>query len=800
MDRRTFVSSCVATAGVFALPGIGAPRAARKVVSLDVGWRFQRGDFDGAQAPGYNDSSWRLLDVPHDWSIEGPFSPDNPSRGSGGFATTGIGWYRRAFALDAAAKDRRIAVEFDGVYENCTVWLNGHEIGVQRYGYSSFQFDLTPHVRFGGDNVLAVRVDNSRQPNCRWYSGSGIYRHVRLINADPLHVAHWGTWVTTPEVTEDVASVRVRTTVRNDYGSTTGCRIKTTVLGPDGNSAGEELARFELSASANHEFDQSVKVASPKLWSPESPQLYRVRTQLMKGDTLVDEYETPFGIRTAEFNKDRGFLLNGEPVTMKGVCLHHDGGSVGAAVPVRVWERRLEILRSIGCNAIRTAHNPHAPEFLDLCDRLGFLVIDEVYDKWDNSKAPWNPIEFADRWQDDMRSFYERDRNHPSIILWSVGNETGEPGDENMIERLIQLIAYARRLDPTRPHTSALIAVRENVSNEEKLRRLLKTADHVDVLCLNYQEQWFEKLRAARPNLVMVSTEAFAYYRGGQEELMVLDARNPWYDIANHDYAVGQFLWPGIDYLGESMGWPSKGWPTGIIDTCGFLKPMAGFHRTVWSDEPSVRMAVQHDSIDRDNGREQWGWPKLAAHWNWEQLYREPLRLHIFTNCETVELQVNGKSLGVRPTAGSSNNTLVWHTAYVKGTVEAIGRNGDQIVARDQLVTAGKPDRIELVVDRDRITADGEDVSHVEVRLLDEKGVLVQTDERRVTLKVEGAGRLIGVDNGDLRDPDSYQAASRTTRSGRCLAIVQSLRNTGAIRVTARAEGISSDSTEITVA
>ncbi len=637
----------------------------RRIVPFDRGWRFQRGDLDGAQAPGYSDASWRVLDVPHDWGIEGPFSPDNPSGGAGGFSPAGIGWYRRSFRADQAGGDRLWTIEFDGVYENSTAWINGRELGTHRYGYSSFRYDLTPHVR-SGENVVAVRVDNSRQPNCRWYSGSGIFRHVRLVQTDPLHVAGWGTYVTTPDVSSDDATVRVRTTVTNDGSSDVRCRLRTVVTDPDGKEAGEGESTANIPAGSDYEFDQMIRVPNPSLWSVETPVLYKARAEVFHDDRMVDDYETTFGIRTAVFDPRRGFVLNNKPVKFKGVCLHHDAGCLGSAVPVRAWERRFEALKAIGCNAIRTSHNPPAPEFLDLCDRMGFLVIDEAFDKYDFGDPHWQPIDWAEHWQQDLGAMLERDRNHPSVVLWSVGNESGQPGDERLNQRIAELVAFVHKEEPTRPATAALINVTERgVPVEQKISRVMSTAATMDILSTNYQEQFFDRYHELDPKKLLLSTEAFPYYRGGTDEVMRLHEQNPWYAVAEHDYTIGQFLWPGIDYLGESMGWPSKGWPTGLFDTCGFEKPMAGFHRAMWkADVPSVTMAVHHDGIDRDNGRAAWHWPRLARHWNFAGIDRDALEIRTFTNCETVEVRVGNFSYGVRRTADFPNNTIIWKVEY----------------------------------------------------------------------------------------------------------------------------------------
>src|ERR1017187_7800601 len=482
--------------------------------AFDFGWKFTRGDAPGAQQPAFADTGWRSLDLPHDWSIEGPFAQDEPSGGPGASAPTGIGWYRKRFRVPSSYKDRKVSIEFDGVFRNSEVWINGHYLGKRPFVYISFAYDITPYLNSNGENVAAVKVDNSRQPGSRYYSGSGIYRHTWLTAVNPTHVAHWGTYVTTPRVTREAASVDVKTRVRNESAAASACTLSSALLDRDGRVVQTAEASQQIVPGDEYEFTQELSVAKPNLWSVSEPYLYKLRSSVRVGTQVVDEYETPIGIREALFDADKGFLLNGEHVKLNGVCLHHDAGSLGAAVPERVWERRVEILRDMGGNAIPTSHNPPAPEFLDLCDRMGFLVMNEAFDEWRAGKGQVRGNGYSriyDEWHErDVTDFVHRDRNHPSVALWSCGNEIGDQLSEHGVEILRELIGIFHREDPTRPVTAGCdqIAAEPKAASAEFLGLL-------DIVGYNYADRWRERRelyysvdKAAHPNWRMIGTES----------------------------------------------------------------------------------------------------------------------------------------------------------------------------------------------------------------------------------------------------------------------------------------------------
>ncbi len=790
MNRRTALGGIAAGIGVLAgsaraQPAVRAPRPgpARIRRLFDDGWRFTIGDPAGAHLPDFDDSAWRPLTLPHDWSIEGPFDSANPSGSPGAFAPAGIGWYRKTFPAPGGG-GRSLLVEFDGVYQNPQVWINGHLLGGRSYGFLGFTLDLTPYLNPGGVNLLAVRVDNSRQPNCRWYTGSGINRHVWLTATGSLRIAPWGVGVTaTPG-----GAVHVSTSVTSGLAGAAACRIETRIIDPSGMTVASGETGATLAASV-YDFAQDFTVPAPQLWSPDSPVLYRAAVTVFQDGAHVDDYTVSFGIRSVVFDPVRGLLLNGQPVKLKGLCLHENFACLGSAIPGPTIARQLDILKSLGCNAVRLCHNPHNPHTLDLCDRKGLLVIAEAFDKWDLGTSPeFERPDFAATWQTDLRDMLRRDRNHPSIVLWSVGNEAGLPGTEPHDSTLASLVDFVHQEEPSRSVTCAIIP-QIHGTVEDIVRTTLSAAAKMDVLSVNYQEQRYELYRAASPSLVIAGTESYPYFHGIPNGY---DTVNNWYSAAAHAWVAGQFVWVGFDYLGESTGWPSKGWPNGLIDSTGSVKPSAFFHQAVWTAQPLVRLSVAVPVANADPGLAPWSTPPAVAHWNFPPANAAVLAVSAPSNCETVELLVNGTSYGVQQVSAAPNATPTWYVRYAPGTLEAIARNQGQVVARDRLATSGAAAAIALSADRALLTGDGQDVAHLEISLVDAAGALVPDADRVVTLRVDGAARLLGMDNGDLRDPTPYRGPSRATSGGRCLAVVAAQRARGQATVTASAPNLPS--------
>jgi beta-galactosidase len=818
LSRRQLLMGAVSTAAVVSASsfiGAGYAQSGTEAVtqrvreSFDFGWKFRRGVCPGAEAPEFSDADWRTLDLPHDWSIEGGFDENAPSSYCGAYLPAGIGWYRKQFPLPDSYRNRKLTIEFDGIYQLSDVWINGHFLGRRPYGYVPFFYDLTPHVKFGSTNLIAVRVDNSHQTNCRWYSGSGIYRHTWLLSTNRIHIAHWGTFVSSSQISKE-AAIRISTRVSNENGSTASCTLITDVVDHDGNAIQSAETTQDVAAGKEREFLQQIRVNSPRLWSVADPYMYKIRSTVRADGHVVDEYDTPIGIREAVFDADRGFLLNGERVKLNGVCLHHDGGSVGAAVPERIWERRLEILKEMGCNAIRTSHNPYAAEFLDLCDTMGFLVMNEAFDEWRVPKGQIGPngyAEYFDEWYErDVQNFVRRDRNHPSVVLWSAGNEIGDQGSPGGAETLRKLLQAFRSEDPTRPVTAGCDHIHSEPASEAATPEFLAL---LDVVGYNYADRWRDRRekyysmdRHAFPQRRFVGTESEAMggIRGEYPEVFPasapvtgffqflrgrnVDVEQLWKFVSTYDYVAGDFMWTGIDHLGEAR-WPMKGSSSGVIDTCGFKKDGYYFYQSQWTDKP-----VLH----------------VFPHWNWRGKEGQVIPVTCFTNCDTVELFLNGRSLGVKgyefPRLGmegrwgnlpdrakvlrtTADLHLSWDVLYEPGALKAIGTKDGKIFATAEIYTTGQPASIGLSPDRGAIVADRSDVAHVTLHILDEKGRVVPTADNEVTFEIEGAGSLLGTDNGDPASHEDYKSNRRKAFNGLCLAIVKSNGKAGQIQVRA---------------
>jgi beta-galactosidase len=817
--RREFLGGAT-TAGVLSTlePALALPDSAQipRLTNFDEVWRFSRGDFPGAEAPGFADAAWRVIDVPHDWSIEGPYSKDEPAGGSGGYLPTGIGWYRKRFVLPPSAAARRVSIRFDGVYQRSDVWINGRHLGFRPYGYSSFAYDLTPHLN-AGENVIAVRVDNSLQPNSRWYSGSGITRHTWLTMTGDVHVAQWGVCVRTSQVSSGSATIEIATRVRNDAAQARRCSLGTTIVDTAGRPVQSATTQARVPGNAEHVFVQRVALAKPDLWSPANPVLYRANTALNMEDGSSDDVSTPFGIRDARFDADRGFLLNGRQIKLNGACLHHDGGAVGAAVPERIWERRLALLKDMGCNAIRCSHNPPAPEFLDLCDTMGFLVMAEAFDEWRQPKLQtpaYGYHRYFDEWAvRDLTDMIVRDRNHPSIVLWSAGNEVPDQTDPKGPETLQMLLDVFRAEDPTRPVTVACdnIAAEPKATPDAFLEKL-------DVVGYNYVDRWRDRRekfysidRHDYPKRRFIGTESPGLggvrgaYRLGDEPPIFgersannrIEAEQLQKFVQTYDYVSGDFMWTGIDYLGESF-WPGKLASSGVLDTCGFPKDAYYFYQSVWTEKP-----VLH----------------LFPHWNWQGHEGEVITVACYTNCDTVELFLNGRSLGTKgfafprpgmvkqwgtyPPRGKALQTtadlhLAWDVPYAPGVLKAVGTKDGQPVATVEIRTTGVPAALRLSADRARIAAGRRDVAHVSVEIVDANGLLVPTAENEIAFDLKGTGRIIGLDNGRPDSHESYQGRSRKAFGGIALALLQSPTQ-GAMLLQASSPGLKPAAIELAV-
>jgi beta-galactosidase len=729
-----------------------------------------------------------------------------------------------------------VRVEFDGVYESSEIWINGHLLGTRPFGYIGFSYEVTRGLNFGATaNVIAVRVDNSFQPNSRWYSGSGINRHTWLSAADYLAIEPERIFVDTPVVSRDLGVVQVATQVKNGRDQAAKFSVVSTLVDRDGQELQAASSQDELGAGESGKITQQIRVENPRLWSVANPYLYMLRSELREGDRVVDRVQMPIGIRSAVFDVDRGFLLNGQPVKLNGVCLHGDGGSVGSAVPIGVWRRRLELLKQMGCNAIRTSHNPPAPEFLDLCDQMGFLVMDEAFDEWTAGKTVGGYHRFFDEWsQKDLVDFIHRDRNHPCVVLWSAGNEIQEqvlPGGADVLRPLVKTF---HREDPTRLVTAACDKIfAEPISAPPEFVGLL------DVVGYNYVDRWLQRAgtyysedRAQFPQRRFVGTESVSMggirgdYRGWfagastQPAVEILlpattmpggprrrfrpppptnrqvDVEQLYKFVRANDYVSGDFMWTGIDYLGEAF-WPARSASFGVMDTCGFKKDGYYFYQSQWTSKPMVH---------------------LFPHWNWRGHEGEIIPVMAYTNCDTVELVVNGKSFGVKgyefprhgmmedygnypPRAREVRTTadlhLEWDVPYEPGTVRAIGRVNGKVVATEEIHTTGEAAGVVISADKNVMMADARDVVHITARIVDSEGSTVPTSDNEITFAIDGPAKLIGVDNGNPVDHTGFKVNHVKAFGGLCLAIVQGTRESGTIRISASSPGLKGAGIEI---
>ncbi|HUI56564.1 MAG TPA: glycoside hydrolase family 2 TIM barrel-domain containing protein [Bryobacteraceae bacterium] len=800
MNRRTFCAILPA-AGVLRPVHAASPAALRERLLFDQDWKFFLGDPNGAASPGFDIGSWRGVDFPHDWSIEGKIDPTNPMGSSGGFFPAGVGWYRRVFTVPSAWNGKRVSVEFEGVYMNATVYINGHDLGTHPYGYTTFFHDLTPHLKAGANNVLAVRVDQSKHRNSRWYSGSGIYRHVWLHSTDALHVAPWGAFVTTPEADAGRARVLVKTKIANESGEPSDLALQTVIYAGSGAAAGRANSNAAANREDSVEVSQEIIVDKPALWTPDAPNLYRAVTRIMRNGRAIDEVSTTFGIRSIEWSADKGFLLNGKPVKMCGGCVHHDHGPLGAAVFDRADERRIQILKDSGFNAIRTAHNPPSPALLDACDRLGMLVMEESFDCWSKGKNPFDySVSFKDWWQRDIDAMVLRDRNHPSVVMWSIGNEVPERGEPLGAEEAKMIADYVRTLDKTRPITSALNFILGRWSDTDGYYSAL------DIAGYNYNLNNHAEDHKRVPSRVMACTESYPQ-----------STFDYWTMVDKSPYIIGDFVWTAIDYLGESgLGrwyyrdpkdtsregygapYPYHGADCGDIDICGNRKAIARYRNIVWNRGEKLFLGVRQAPPEGKELRvTRWGvWPVYAS-WTWPGMEGKPLEVEAYSRGEAVRLYLNDQLIGEKPTTPAEKFKTNFSVPYAPGVLRAVAVEGGKPIAESVLKTAGEPVQVRLTADRQSLRADGQDLSFITVEAVDRHGQPNPNAEHQVTFDLKGQGILAAVGNADLTSEEPYQGNQRRLFQGKALVVVRSSRTPGALTITATARGLRGGTTRL---
>ena len=720
--------------------------------------------------------------MPHDWSIEGEFSKEHPAKPEGGALPTGIGWYRKTFTLPVEYKNKAISIEFDGIYRKSEVWINGKYLGVRPNGYLSFAYDLSDFVNYGEkENIISVKVDNSEQPNSRWYSGSGIYRNVRLVVAEKLHVAHWGTYVTTPEISKEKGAVNLEITVKNRTNSDKKYKIVSSILNKEDLEVASATSEKGINKNASETTTQIFTVSNPNLWDTENPYLYKIITKVYEDNQLVDNYETPLGFRYFNFDAEKGFSLNGKLVKIHGVCLHHDNGALGAVANRAAIKRKLTILKNMGVNAIRVSHNPSSLEMLELCDEMGFIVQVEAFDSWKKRKVKYDYNLYWDEWhKKDLEDFVKRDRNFPSVMMWSIGNEIREQFDSTGVAITKELVNIVKSIDKTRPVTCALT---ENIPE----KNFIYQSGALDVLGFNYKHKdYYDFPEKFKGEKIIASESASALETRGHYDLpsdtikrwppahnAPFDGNDDytvsaydqvsaywgatheenWKTVKSLDFIAGTFIWTGFDYLGEPIPYPypARSSYFGIVDLTGLPKDVYYMYQSEWTDKD-----VLH----------------VFPHWNWEEGQQVDVWAY-YNNADEVELFLNGKSLE-KKSKQNDDLHIMWRVTYEPGTLKAISRKDGKVVLEKEIHTAGKPSKIELIANKESIKNNHYDLVYVTVNIKDADGNLVPKANNLVNFEVTGGGKIVGVDNGYQANLSSFKTSKIKAFNGKCVVIIQS--------------------------
>jgi beta-galactosidase len=786
------------TLWILSSAAICSATAQRSQTLFDSSWKFYRGDIANGEKLNIADDNWRTVQLPHDWSIEdlpnqsdsviGPFSIKSVGTTATGYTVGGTAWYRKHFKLKNT-NGKKIFIDFDGVYMNADVWINEHHLGNHPYGYTPFYFDLTPYLKPPGEeNIIAVRVKNEGR-NSRWYSGSGIYRHVWLTVTSLVHIKQWGVYITTSKIFNNTATINVNTTLVNEPGLT-DIKVHTTIL--DANRKAVATNETKI-APATTDANQAINMAHPLLWSPDSPALYYAVTDLMQGSKVLDHVVTQFGIRSIEVSAEKGLLLNGKSIELRGGCMHHDNGPLGAATIDRAEERRAELLKSFGFNAVRTSHNPPSQQFLDACDRLGVIVIDEAFDQWEREKNPQDyHLYFDSSWKKDINAMVLRDRNHPSVIFWSIGNEINERVDAAGLVIAKRLIDEIKMLDKTRPVTEAICSFWDHPGY--KWDTTAPAFALLDVGGYNYQWKEYEPDHVKYPERIMMGTES-----------VPLEAFDNWKQAEKHSYVIGDFVWTAMDYLGETgIGHTAldsnktfaKEWPwfnswCGDIDLIGGKKPQSYYRDIVWN-RSKINMLV-HKAVPAGHTEvvSYWGWPDEVPYYTFTGDEGKILQVHVYTRYSFVRLLLNGKVVAEK-NVSSENLTASFEINYQPGELKAIAVENGKAVDSVVLRTAGKATHIKLIADRAKIKNSSNDLVYVTAQIVDDKGELVPDADRLLHFTVEGTGEIAATANANPSDMESFQQPQHKTFQGKALIILRPKGKAGKIILKAEGEGLSS--------
>ncbi len=767
--------------------------------SINKGWKFTLSDVPEAQAPAYDDSKWKTLDVPHDWSVQAQLSPTLAS--ATGYLPGGIGWYRKELNIPADKQGELVYLYFEGVYNRSEVYVNGQLAGKRPNGYVSFMYDITPLIRYGQKNVVAVRVDHSQSADSRWYTGSGIYRDVWMVYANPVHIAQWGPYVYPENVTGKQATLHVEVELVNQSAASSALTVESILLNPAGQTVAKHQGKLQVAPNGKNTLVADLKVKNPQLWDLDNPQLYRLQTVVRQQGKIIDRSETVTGFRSFTFDPNKGFALNGRWMKVKGVCLHHDAGVLGAAVPRDVWKRRLEILKSLGCNAIRATHNPQAPDMYELCDELGLLVMNEAFDEWEFPKRKWiegwnvgtpgfqGAFDFFEEWGErDLADMVQRDRNHISIFAWSIGNEVDYPNDPYSHPVLdggaatgftqpifggykpdapdaMRLGAIAKRLanvvktyDQTRPVTAGLAGVA--MSNETEYPAAL------DIAGYNYTESHYDSDHQKYPNRVIYGSE-------NRHDMAA------WKAVRDKEHIFGQFLWTGFDYLGESGRWPSRGLYSGLVDFAGSVKPRGYFRQSLWADAPMAYLGTY--PVPTRGGWMERG-PSMDAWSIWNYEPEQMIRVVCYTNQAKARLELNGKTVGEEKPYDDKTGILAWDVPYQAGKLEVVALNEEgKESARYAIQSSGRP--YALVVQSSKKTIGKDGLAQVVLQVVDDNGLLVMLADNEVTCRVDGPVKLLGIESGNNSDMSDYTDNRHRVFHGRTLVYLQATGEAGAAKI-----------------